>query len=149
MNAKDLCEGDERWLNWLVNFKLPNYWKKIGWVLLIISLVLVLAIKFMDGNFDVLKSILEKAMLIGLLIITISREKIEDEFIQALRSKSFSFAFIVGVIFVLIQPLVNYIVLLLFKPEKLIFQDLGDFMILWFLLIVYLTTFWSLKRRSS
>jgi hypothetical protein len=149
MNKRKFCKAEERRLNWLINFKLPNYWKKIGWGLLLISLVLILSTKFLDGNFDLLKSILKKAMLIGLLIVTISREKIEDEFIENLRSKSFTLAFILGVIYVLAQPLINYIAFLLFKPGKAIFEDLGDFQILWFLLVVYLTAFWSLKRRNS
>ncbi len=88
-------------------------------------------------------------MLIGLLIVTISREKIEDEFIENLRSKSFSLAFIIGVIYVLAQPLVNYIVSLILQSEKASFEDLGDFQILWFLLVIYLTAFWSLKRRNA
>ncbi|MCB0464386.1 MAG: hypothetical protein KDC78_01750 [Aequorivita sp.] len=149
MNKQKRCEGEERRLNWLINFKLPNYCKKIGWGILLVSLLLILVTKLLDGNFDLLKNILKKAMLLGLLIVTISREKIEDEFIENLRGKSFSFAFIVGVVFVLVQPVINYIVFLFFKPEKIIFKDLGDFQVLWFLLVVYLTAFWSLKRRNA
>ncbi len=149
MNKQKFCEAEERRLNWLINFKLPNYWKNIGWGIFFASLVLILSTKFLDGDFDLLKSILKKAMLIGLLIVTISREKIEDEFIENLRSKSFSLAFIFGVIYVLAQPLVNYIVSLILQSEKANFEDLGDFQILWFLLAVYLTAFWSLKRKNA
>ena len=149
MNKRKFCEAEERRLNWLINFKLPNYWKKIGWSLFLVSLVLTLSTKLLDGNFDLQISILKKAMLIGLLIVTISREKIEDEFIENLRSKSFSLAFIIGVIYVLAQPLVNYIVSLILESEKASFEDLGDFQILWFLLVIYLTAFWSLKRRNA
>ncbi|SRX73645.1 hypothetical protein [Aequorivita antarctica] len=149
MNKQKFCEAEERRLNWLINFKLPNYWKKIGWGILVVSLALILSTKFIDGDFDLLKSILKKAMLIGLLIVTISREKIEDEFIENLRSKSFSLAFIFGVIYVLAQPVVNYIVSLILQSEKANYEDLGDFQILWFLLVVYLTAFWSLKRRNA
>jgi L-asparagine transporter-like permease len=114
-----------------------------------VSLILILSTKFIDGNFDVLKTILKNTMLIGLLVVTISKEKIEDEFIENLRSKSFSLAFILGVVYVLVQPLINYVVAMLVEPKKASFENLGDFQILWFLLIVYLTAFWSLKRKNA
>ncbi|SRX55940.1 hypothetical protein [Aequorivita sp. CIP111184] len=149
MNKQKFCEAEERRLNWLINFKLPNYWKKIGWSILFVSLALILFIKFLNDDFDLLKNILKKSMLIGLLIVTISSEKIEDEFIESLRSKSFTLAFILGVIYVLAQPVVNYFVSLILQSENTNYEDLGDFQILWFLLVVYLTAFWSLKRRNS
>ena len=61
----------------------------------------------MDGDFIALKNILRKIILVGLLVITISKEKIEDEFIENLRSGAFSFAFGIGVGYVLIQPIIN------------------------------------------
>ncbi len=51
MNKRKFCEAEERRLNWLINFKLPNYWKKIGWSLLLVSLVLTLSTKLLDGRF--------------------------------------------------------------------------------------------------
>lgn len=132
-----------------MNFKLPNYFKKVGWTLVILSLISLFATKLFEGDFDLLKTILKNLMLLGLLIVTLSKEKIEDEYIENLRSMAFRCAFILGVIYVLIQPLINYLAFVLVKPDKAMFQDLGDFQILWFLLVFYLTVFWVLKRRTK
>lgn len=149
MKTGKLCEGEERRIIWLINFKLPNYWKKIGWGILALSFALILVSRYIDVNQFIFKSILKNTALVGLLIVTISKEKIEDELIENLRSKAFSFAFIIGVIYVLVQPLINYLALLLLKPEKANLEDLDDFQILWFMLIVYLFAFWLLKKRNS
>jgi hypothetical protein len=103
----------------------------------------------LDGDFSIIKSILKKTALFGLLIVIISKEKIEDELVENLRAKAFSFSFIIGVVYVLVQPLINYLFFIILKPQKANYEDLGDFQILWFLLIVYLTAFWFLKRRNS
>lgn len=149
MNKQKICTAEERRLNWLINFKLPNYWKKIGWSILFISFGFLIVSKFLDGDFSIIKSILKKTALLGLLIVTISKEKIEDELIENLRAKAFSFAFIIGVVYVLVQPLINYLAFVILKPQSANYEDLGDFQILWFLLVVYLTAFWYLKRRNS
>lgn len=149
MNTRKFCDGEERRLNWLITRKLPNNWKRIGWGILFISLALILLNRYLDVDYLLFKSILKNTMLVGLLIVVISKEKIEDELVENLRSKAFSFAFIMGVVWVLVQPHINYFVSFLIESENANYQDLGDFQILWFLLIIYLTTFWFLKRRNS
>lgn len=147
MEKQKFCSAEERQLNWFINFKLPNYWKKIGLGLFIIPILMFIAIKFMDNDFMVLKNVLRKIILVGLLIITISKEKIEDEFIESLRSRAFSFAFVIGAVYVLIMPIINYLVFSLIKPSKANFEDLGDFQVLWFLFFFYLVVFEMLKRK--
>lgn len=149
MNKQKFCNAEERRLNWLINFKLPNYWKKVGWSILIISFGFLLVNKFLGDDFSIIKSILKKTALLGLLIVTISKEKIEDELIENLRAKAFSFAFIIGVVYVLIQPLINYLAFVIVKPQQANYEDLGDFQILWFLFTVYLMAYWFLKKRNS
>jgi len=149
MKTQKFCDGEERRLIWLISRKLPNSWKKIGWGILFLSLVLLLLNQYFDINHLMFKSILKNTTLVGLLIVTVSKEKIEDELVESLRAKAFSFAFIMGVTWVLVQPLINYTVSFLITPLRANYQDLGDFQILWFLLIIYLTTFWFLKRRNS
>ncbi len=149
MEKNKICNAEERRLHWLVNFKLPNSYKKVGWGLLIISFAFLIVTKFLDGDYLLINSIVKKIVLVALLIVAISKDEIEDELVESLRAKAFSFSFIFGVLFVLVQPFINYVALLVLKPEKAQFKDLGDFQILWFLLIVYLTAFWFLKRRNS
>ncbi|AFL79557.1 hypothetical protein Aeqsu_0025 [Aequorivita sublithincola DSM 14238] len=149
MNKRKFCDAEEHRLHWLINFKLPNQWKKIGWGILFLSFGFLIISKFLDGDYTLVSSIFKKTALLGLLIVTISKEKIEDELAENLRSKAFSFAFIIGVVYVLVQPLINYLAFVIVKPQNANYEDLGDFQILWFLLVVYLMTFWFLKKRNS
>jgi len=148
MNLKSIQEYDRKSAQRLINFKLPNYWKKIGWFGFAILFLGLLSTKFFEGDLEILKEILKKASLAFLFIVVLSREKIEDERIQNMRSQSFSFTFLAAVLYTILQPLVNYLALAIFKPEKAEVVDLGDFVILWFMLVVYLMFFYVLKKRG-
>ena len=52
-----------------------------------------------------------------LLVISLSKEKIEDEFIDSLRSQSYRLAFIMAIVYSLVQPVVNYAVAVLFNQD--------------------------------
>ena len=131
-----------------LNFKLPNYFKKIGWFGFAIVFLTLFSTKFFEGDLEILKSILKKTSLVFLLVVVFSKEKVEDEMIERLRAQSYSFAFLGGVLYTLIQPIFNYITFLIFKPEKAVFEDLGDFQILWFMLTVYLMFFYYAKKNN-
>ena len=93
-----------------------------------------------------LQQIAKNGMLVGLLIVIISKEKIEDELISKIRGQAFSFAFVVGVIYAIIMPFTNYIADLIFKNKEALYSDLGDFVVLWFMMVMYLAFFYLFKR---
>tara|TARA_R110000787_G_scaffold108621_5_gene217056 strand:- start:2461 stop:2907 length:447 start_codon:yes stop_codon:yes gene_type:complete len=148
MNFKTISECEERRISKIINFKFPTYYKKIGWIGFVLISVSLIATKFFDGDFTILVEILKKLLLVFLLMVVISKEKVEDEMVKTIRAQSFSIAFIGGVLYTLLQPIVNLIVSSLFRPNKIIFEDLGDFQVLWFMLIVYLVVFSKLKKRA-
>ena len=148
MNLKSFQEYDRKTAQRLINFKLPNYWKKIGWYGFAIFFLGLLSTKFFEGDLDVLKEVLKKASLVFLFVVVVAREPIEDERIQNMRSQSFSFSFLAAVLYTILQPLINYLVFAIVKPEKAEVVDLGDFQILWFMLFVYLMFFYVLKKRG-
>jgi hypothetical protein len=90
---------------------------------------------------------MKRVILIGLLFIAISKEKIEDEMIRTIRGQAFSMAFIAGVVYTLVQPLINYIIDLFIEKDKEPLTDVGDFQVLWFLLTMYLLFFYMIKKR--
>jgi len=143
-----LCKAEYRRLKKIQNYQylLPNHYKKVGIALLIASLTALIARKYLFEDVDVVQEIGRKGMLLALLLITLSKEKIEDELITKLRGQAFAAAFIAGVIYTLVQPLINYMVAFLIKPEKAIYSDLGDFIVMWFMLVIYLTFFYMFKR---
>ena len=148
MNFKTISECEERRISKILNFKLPNYYKKVGWIGFALVSVSLISTRFFDGDFTILVEIFKKLLLVFLLMVVISKEKVEDEMVKTIRAQSFSIAFIGGVLYTLVQPIVNLIVSSLVRPDKVIFEDLGDFQVLWFMLIVYLVVFSKLKKRA-
>ncbi len=148
MNLKSMQECERRRAQKLLNYKLPTYWKKIGWAGAILSLVAIMSTSLFDGDFELLKDILRKVVLAFLFTVILAKEEVEDERVQKFRAQSFSFAFLGGILYALFQPVANWIVFSIFKPESAAFEDLGDFQILWLMLTVYLVFFHLLKKRG-
>ena len=146
MDLKSISECErtklERFLN---RVQLPHLYKNIGFGIVITGFLLLITLRFVDHIPYWTKPVIKHAMLVGLLVVSLSREKIEDELIESLRSKSYALAFIIGVIYTLLQPLVNYIVnMILGKNVPL--SDIGYIQILLFMLLVQVMFFELLKR---
>ena len=145
MTKKSFLESERKSVEKMRKLQLPHRFKKIGVVLSIVSFIGILIIKF-TSNIPEFKFIFIYGMIIGLLLYSISKDKIEDEFITQLRMQSYTFAFIIGVFFILIQPLINYIVDLTIKSNDPHFEDFGDYQILLFLLLIQVFYFEFSKR---
>jgi hypothetical protein len=81
----------------ITGYQLPNKFKIIGLVLCIISIFSISIIAFSLANFkynDLLDRIAKTVMVLGLLIISISKEKIEDELIAKIRMQSYNYSVI-------------------------------------------------------
>lgn len=148
MNLKSISECEQRSLTKIISYRLPNKFKKIGWIVFALTFIVLFSTKLFDGDFEILVELLKKLLLVCLLVVVLSKEKIEDEMIKSIRAQSFSFAFIGGVLFTLIQPLINLIVSFILRSDNVIFEDLGDFQVLWFMLIIYLVVFNKLKKKA-
>lgn len=149
MNLQNIYECERSQIDkFAKRFLLPGYFKTIGITLLILSLVFVLAVGFLTEGGETAKILARNVILISLLFIALAREPLEDELVEKLRGQAFSFAFITGVVFALVQPYVNYLAATIIRPEKAAFEGIGEFVILWFMLVVYLSFFHLLKRTS-
>ncbi len=149
MAKETFCEAEDRRLRKIMNFGLPNSYKKIGIALVAVCLLFLIARKLFSMEIsETIRFISKRVVLVGLLIIVISKEKIEDEMIQNIRGRAFTMAFIVGVIYTLLQPLINYIASFIIEKDKEPLSDVGDFQVLWFLLTMYLLFFYMIKRRQ-
>ncbi|MCB0752770.1 MAG: hypothetical protein KDC52_14965, partial [Ignavibacteriae bacterium] len=103
---------------------------------------------FVLNNLE-LKVIAKFGLLIGLLIISISRELLEDELVIKLRMQSYTFAFIAAVGYSLMLPFINYLFDITFQPANAALKEIGDFTILWMLLIVQVLYFEVLKKAHK
>lgn len=132
--------------SFLDKFQLPNSFKKVGIAIFLLSFVALTIIKFADNEPLWLRPALKQAMLVGLLMISISREKIEDELIQILRSKSYALAFIIGVIYIMLQPLTNELVNFILGTSEAP-DNMGYVQVLLFMLLIQVGFFEVLKRN--
>jgi hypothetical protein len=103
---------------------------------------------FLINNID-LKLAAKYGVLIGLLITSISKEKIEDELVAKLRMQSYTFAFVMGVVYAIALPLIDYLFETVLGKESAAVKDMGDFTILWMLLFVQVFFFHYLKRMHK
>lgn len=147
MERNSFVECERKGLNKLINFRLPYYFYKVGMVIVGASIVMMFVRAFaLDGDQEILKEVLRKGILIGMLLMSIARDKDEDEMVVKLRMQSYTYAFIAGVLYALIMPFVDLGVSTIVNGGGEVYKDLGDFQLLLFILMVQLLCFYTLKR---
>ena len=142
MTQESILDCEKSKVDKLKIYQLPNRAKMIGWVITCLAFVAL----FFTIKDTIPKEFAKYSLLVGLLIVSISKEKIEDELIKNLRMRSFTFAFIFAVFIVILNPLFSYFANFAFTEQQDIFDGLGDWMVLWLLLSVQVLSFLSLKR---
>lgn len=146
MNAKKIMECERSKIEKWSQFQLENHWKLKGIIFCIVVFATILILKFTQIDNEWIKFGFRKGLLIGLLVIALSKEKTEDEMIVSLRAKSFRLAFILAVLYALIQPMVDVLVFnVLGKPIS--FGSFSYFQVLSFMLIIQIAFFEVLKRN--
>lgn len=148
----NFCKSEQRRLDKLNRFQLHHKWKKIGWIFTISVFILLFTRKILTDA-PWLQFLTYNLIVIGLLIISLSKEKIEDELIAKLRTQSYRLAFILGVLYSLIQPYVDLAVRMI--KIKLLDYDMIEvgktfsyFQILIFMLIIQIAFFEQFKRSA-
>jgi Na+-transporting methylmalonyl-CoA/oxaloacetate decarboxylase beta subunit len=147
MSKQSIWERERSQLEKMNKFQLNHQYKKVGFIIAIGTFIIMISMKYFEEPTWV-KPVLHGVLLIGLLLISLSKEKIEDELIDSLRSQSYRLAFILAIVYSLVQPLVNYGVgTLLNQDDEL--QGFSYFQVLFFMLIVQLLYFWKLKKHNN
>lgn len=94
---------------------LPNYFKKIGLgIILLVILCALYCIKYREQVSEqytnILATVFIDFIIIGLLLFALARERIDDELLMLIRLQSMAYAFIFSVLYVVIPPLLGYII---------------------------------------
>lgn len=151
MAIKSSDETELKSIDNITKSQLPNKFKAIGFGIFIISFVLNCSLPFVLENYEY-NGFIDKAVkslcLLGLLVVSISKEKIEDELIIALRMKSYNYAFIGCVVMTLIMSSLNYFIVYI-NSNKTKIEGISDFTILGMLLTIQIFSFRSLKRSHN
>ena len=147
MNKEEIINCERKRFNKIVNFRLSHRFMRIGIAIVLLAIVLMFVRAFiMEGDTQWLKQLLQKILLVGLLIMSLSKDKIEDEMTISLRSQSYAIAFIVGVVYALVMPYVEFGVSNVVHSSGEPFKNLGDFQVLLFMLMIQLMFYHNLKR---
>lgn len=152
METKTKQEGDIEKINKFTGFQLPNKFKKVGLVLIIVSILAIVSsvkLYFTDlRSQDLFERIAKTGMILGLLTISISKEKVEDELISKIRMQSFNYAVISAVLIYSLVPFIHYIFILSFSKVATI-EGSKDTAILSFLLFLQIIIFKKLKKAYN
>jgi len=120
---------------------LPRFFKKIGFIVIVLAFVPPVVVKSMNLHMlqsqkDLFRLFTFNVFILGLLFIALSKDKVEDEMIFDIRLKSMAFSFISVVFYVIIHPLSD----LLFKVpiQDVTGQDAVITMLFSYLIMFYL-----------
>lgn len=149
MKNDSFCEKERKRIEKLNRFQISNKFKKVGYSIVIGAFLGMIIRKLADVDVYWLKELLRSLFLLGLLIISISKDKIEDEYIESLRSQSYRLAFLISVVYSLIQPYVEYLVDNLLNKSSDSNTGFSYFQVLIFMLFVQIAFFEQLKRFSK
>lgn len=125
---------------------LPNYFKKIGVLIMIVTFVVLVILKIMHSDILHVQSHLFRifsinTFLLGLFFVAAARDKVEDEMTAFIRLKSMQWAFLFSIIYVIFRPF-----------EYLIWGDPIEEMqaqgLVLLMLIAYLLMYFIQKKRK-
>ncbi|UMB61099.1 hypothetical protein MHL31_02590 [Lutibacter sp. A80] len=122
---------------------LPCYFKKISFGLIIFSILLFAfsTSKILTIEKEIIQTISKVILLLSLLLLALTKNKIEDELTYSIRLKAFATSFIFGVTFTIVSPFAN----LLF--EGILTINKGAFELLILMFSVYFAVFYSMKKN--
>jgi hypothetical protein len=151
MELKAKQGGEIEKIEKITGYQLPNKFKIVGLVLFIVSVLsIITSLKlYLVGvkYYDLFERIALTAMVLGLLIISISREKIEDELIAKIRLQSYNYAVIGTVLLYLMFPFIYAIVFNFSSVPKM--EGSKDVSVLGLLLTMQIITFRKLKKAYN
>lgn len=122
---------------------LPSNFKTIAFVLMFISILFITLSKSEVITIDkgIVKTISKSGFLISLLLLALTKSKIEDELTLKIRLKAFAASFIYGVVIVIVEPFVN----LLFGDNFL--SDMGVTELLITMFFYYFIMMFLMKKN--
>ena len=122
---------------------LPNSFKFLGVTIFALAFLIPIAMGLLNpqpwDDTENRRQIAQAIMLVGLLILILSKEKIEDEFINSCRLKAFKVAFIAGIIYFLQDAFGTYNGSLLNSSFYLLVMQIGVYCIIFYVLKAGLT----------
>lgn len=143
MKIEKILDFESKQLNRL-HF-LPYRYKSMGFIVLALSLIGLVFMYFAQTDLMLLKEVLKSLLLLSMLLISVTKERSEDEYTLRQRAKSYIFAFVITVLYAIFQPYVDYGVGLLLKPESAVYSEYSTFVIIWYMLFIQIGFYYLLR----
>jgi hypothetical protein len=151
MKPKAKQESEIEEVDKYTSYQLPNKFKIIGLILFIISFISIPLISFyLENNKyqDLFQRIGSTIAILSLLMIAVSKEKVEDELIAKIRMQSYHYAVIATVLAYLTFPFVTFLLGLGYSSTPKM-EGSKDIVVLGFLLSIQILTFRKLKKAYN
>ena len=118
---------------------LPHAWKTVGFVVAAAALVAAFVAALAFGD-KIWVGYCMSLLVMGLLTAATSKDRREDEMLRQMRLTAYVSAFVIGVLFVAVQPFIS----LLFGAE----YDYNAVTAVVFMLLMYHSAFYAMKKRA-
>lgn len=128
---------------------LPHFFKILGVVLSIISAVALVIVAFQEKRPDWLLIVTWNCLNISLLLIAISKDKVEDEFKHQVRLVAFGIAFTTGVLYTVFQPAVDFLLKYMDYTPGITFEPIPSFLTLTIMLAAQILLFHGFKHLDE
>jgi len=153
INMENQCAkvGDEhsRLLK-IINFRFPHIYKKVGLISAVLIFVFLIGYKYFGGNDILIKDVCRTVTLLFLLIASLSKDVIEDEYIEHVRFQSYVIAFTSAIAYSIGLPLIALVLDLLITgitdDGNVQFYQVSAFEVMFILLGFQLLFFETMKR---
>lgn len=137
-------------LSKIINLRFHHSYKKFGLISAVLLFVFLLGYKFYGANDLLLKDICRTVILLFLLIASLSKDVIEDEYIKHIRSQSYAIAFICTLAYSVGIPLIALILDLLITKitgdGSVQFYEVSAFEVMFILVCFQLLFFETMKQ---
>lgn len=134
----------------ILDYRLPHAFKKIGVTGAILTLVGIVLYKHYGSNELIVKEVMRTFILVFMLMASLSKDVIEDEYNTHVRFQSYVIAFVCAIGYSIVLPIIalgaDYIMTNLRGEGQISFHDTSAFEVMFMLLGFQLLFFAALKR---
>lgn len=134
----------------IINFRFPHRYKKLGLIGAVLVIIFLIGYKFYGGNMLITKDVCRTLMLFLLLIASLSKDVIEDEYIDHVRAQSYIIAFICSVSYAIVLPLIalilDFLITRITGDGTINFYEISAFEVIFMLVCFQLLCFEGMKR---
>lgn len=151
--SNETCNYEHNRISKILNFRLPHGFRKLGLMGAFLILLVLLGSKFIGSNPLIVKDLLRTMILFFLLLASLSKDQLEDEYNRQIRFQSFVLAFVITAVYSILIPLLAIVLDLAITKVtgtgNIDFYEISAFEVLFIMLGIQQLCFETQKRLGS